>query len=194
VATTAVAPPRRLVLSLPARVAVALLLLVVCLVALALGVYARLHTPAGRPIFTLFFSGMLPMKAWLTTAAAVLLLTQLATALWMWGRLPFAGAAPSWAPVAHRWIGTAAFTVTVPVAVHCMWALGFGMHSPRVVAHSVAGCLFYGAYAAKMLALRMRGLPAWTLPVLGGAVLTSLVVIWLSAALWFFTRSGIPLT
>ena len=45
-----------------------------------------------------------------------------------------------------------------------------------------------------MLALRVRGLPGWTLPVLGGTVLSTLVLLWLTAALWFFTRSGIPLT
>jgi hypothetical protein len=32
------------------------------------------------------------------------------------------------------------------------------------------------------------------LPVLGGTVLTLLIVLWLTAALWFFTRTGIPLT
>ena len=174
----------------------ALLLGVGLAVALALGVYAKVHTPAARPIFTLWFSGMLQMKAWLTTAAAVLVLVQLATALWMWGRLPgvVAGAAPAWVPVAHRYSGAVAFAVTVPVAVHCMWALGFGTTNARVIAHSVAGCAFYGAYAAKMLGLRVRGLPGWALPVLGGTVLSVLVVIWLTAALWFFTRSGLPLT
>ena len=45
-----------------------------------------------------------------------------------------------------------------------------------------------------MLGLRLRGLPGWALPVLGGAVLTTLVLVWLTSALWFFTRSGIPLT
>ena len=55
------------------------------------------------------------------------------------------------------------------------------------------GCLFYGAYAAKMLALRTRGLPGWSLPVLGGSVFTALLLLWLTAALWFFTRSGVPL-
>ena len=75
-----------------------------------------------------------------------------------------------------------------------MWSLGFGTQNARVVAHSVAGCLFYGAYAAKMLGLRVRGLSGWALPVLGGSVFTLLVTIWLTAALWFFTRSGLPLS
>lgn len=180
--------------SMTTRAAAGVLLLVACVVAVALGVYARAHTPAGRPIFTLWFSGMLQMKVWLTTAALVLVVVQLVTALWMWGRLPFVGGAPEWASVAHRWTGAAAFVLTLPVAVHCMWALGFGTRSPRVLAHSVAGCAFYGAYAAKMLGLRMRGLPSWALPVLGGTVLSLFAVLWLTAALWFFTRSGLPLT
>jgi Family of unknown function (DUF6529) len=163
-------------------------------VALAIGVYSRLHQPAGRPLFTLGFSGMLQMKVWLSTLALVLVLLQLVGALWMWGRLPGAGDAPGWVPPAHRWVGSAAFVVTVPVAFHCMWALGFEVGNARVLAHGIAGCVFYGAYAAKMLGLRLRGMPGWTLPVLGGTVFASFVVLWLTAALWFFTRSGVPLT
>ena len=62
-------------------------------VAVALGVYGRVHQPAGRPLFTLGFSGMLQMKVWLSTAALVLVVVQLLSALWMWGRLPGAGSA-----------------------------------------------------------------------------------------------------
>ena len=178
-----------------ARAAAALLLVLALVIALALGVYAKAHTPAGRPIFTLWFSGMLQLKAWFTTAAFALLVVQLTTALWMWGRLPgVRAAAPGWVPHTHRWSGALAFALTVPVAVHCMWALGFGTQNARVVAHSVAGCAFYGAYGAKMLGLRMRGLPSWALPVMGGSVMALLTLIWLTAALWFFTRSGLPLT
>ena len=180
--------------ALSGRAAAGVLVLVGLCVSLALGVYAHAHTPSGRPIFKLWFSGMLQMKVWLTTAALLLVMVQLATALWMWGRLPGGGAAPAWVPIAHRWSGAVAFGLTVPVAVHCMWSLGFGTQNARVVVHSVAGCLFYGAYAAKMLGLRMRGLPGWTLPVLGGTVLTLVVTLWLTAALWFFTRSGLPLS
>ena len=176
------------------RYGLAWLLLITLVVSLSLGLYAHEHTPAGRPIFTLWFSGMLQMKVWLTTAATALVLVQLTTALWMWGRLPGVGVAPRSVSFVHRWSGTTAFILTLPVAVHCMWALGFGTQSTRVIAHSVFGCAFYGAYAAKMLGLRMRGLPSWTIPVLGGAVFSLVVLLWLSAALWFFTRSGLPLT
>jgi hypothetical protein len=178
-----------------AHTAAAVLLAAALAIALTLGIYAKVHTPAGRPIFTLWFSGMLQLKVWFTTAAAGLMLVQLATALWMWGRLPGVSAAtPRWVPSVHQWSGASAFVLTVPIAVHCMWALGFGTQDARVVAHSAAGCAFYGAYGAKMLGLRMRGLPSWALPVMGGSVLALLVTIWLTAALWFFTRSGLPLT
>jgi hypothetical protein len=171
----------------------AVLLLVGAAVAVSLGVYAHQHNPARRPLFTLGFSGVLQMKAWLTTVTLAFIGVQLLTALWMWGRLPGPRASP-WVAHLHRWSGTTAFVVSLPVAFHCMWALGFGTGSTRVVAHSVIGCAFYGAYAAKMLALRVRGLPGWALPLLGGTVLTSVVLLWLTAALWFFTRSGLPLT
>jgi hypothetical protein len=164
------------------------------MIAVSLGVYAKLHTPAERPVLRLGFSSTLPMKAWLTTAATALLSVQLVTALWMWRRLPSAGKAPSWAVGLHRWSGTTAFVLTLPVAFHCLWSLGFVTASVRTTVHGVLGCLFYGVYATKMLALRLRGLPGWTLPVLGGTLLSTLVLLWLTAALWFFTRSGIPLT
>lgn len=176
------------------RTALIALLLVGASVAVSLGVYARVHTPAGRPVFTLGFSGMLQMKTWLTTAAASLLVVQLVTALWMWGRLPGAASAPPWAAVLHRWSGAVAFVITLPVAFSCIWALGFETTNLRVIVHGVAGCMFYGAYAAKMLGLRLKGLPGWVIPVLGGSVLGLVVVLWLTAALWFFTRSGVPLT
>jgi hypothetical protein len=163
-------------------------------VAVVLGVYARVHRPAERPLFLLGFSGMLQMKTWLATAAAVLVVVQLLTALWMWGRLPGAGPRPGWVPAAHRWSGSLAFLFSLPVALHCVWSLGLVTTTPRVLAHGLLGCAFYGAYAAKMIGLRLRGLPGWVLPVLGGTVLALFVLLWATSALWFFTRSGVPLT
>lgn len=176
------------------RNGMAAVVLVGATVAVAMGVYAKVHQPAGRPLFLLGFSGMLQMKTWLTTAAMLLLAVQLVTALWMWGRLPGAGAAPAWASLLHRWTGSTAFVLTLPVAFHCIWSIGFATYSTRAMVHGIVGCVFYGAYTAKMLALRVRGLPGWALPILGGTVLASLVVIWLTSALWFFTRAGVPLT
>ena len=138
-------------------------------VALSIGLYAKLHTPSGRPVITFGFSGILQMKAWLTTAAASLLIIQFLTALWMWGRVPRAGSAPPWAQVLHRWSGSVAFIITLPVVFSCIWALGFQTYSLRVVVHGVCGCLFYGAYAAKMLGLRLKGLRGGLCPYWAGA-------------------------
>jgi hypothetical protein len=171
----------------------AALLLVGVAVAVSLGVYARLHRPALRPLFLLGFSGMLQLKTWLATAALLLVLVQLVTALWMWGRLPGAGRTPSWLPTTHRWSGSVAFLVTIPVVLHCVWSLGFLTTSPRVLLHGLLGCAFYGGYAAKMLGLRLPGLPGWALPVLGGTTFALFVGVWATSALWFFTRSGVPL-
>src|SRR3954447_3438032 len=117
---------------------VASLLLVGGLVAVGLGVYGKAHDAAARPVFTLGFSGVLQMKTWLTTLALALVLVQLATALWMWGRLPGARSAGDGVAWAHRWSGTAAFVVTLPVAFHCLWSLGFATGSARVVTHGIA--------------------------------------------------------
>jgi hypothetical protein len=179
-----------------ARSSVALtgLLLTGAAVAVVIGVYARVHRPAARPLFLLGFSGMLQLKTWLATAVLALVLVQLLSALWMWGRLPGAGPAPKRLPIVHRWSGAAAFVISVPVALHCIWALGLVTTTPRVLVHGLAGCAFYGAYAAKMLGLRLRGLPGWALPVLGGLVFALFLLVWTTSALWFFTRAGVPLT
>ena len=84
--------------------------------------------------------------------------------------------------------------VTLPVDLHCVWSLGLLATSPRVLAHGVLGCGFYGAYTAKMLGLWLRGLPGWALPVLGGTVFALFVLLWATSALWFLTGSGVPLT
>jgi hypothetical protein len=191
--TTARAVPADNAATKPGATKLAAALLVGAAVAVSTGAYAGAHTPSQRPTFDLGFSSLLPMKAWLTTAAAALLVVQLLTALWMWGRLPGAAVAPSWAKELHRWSGSVAFVLTLPVALHCVWSLGFATSSTRVTLHGLVGCLFYGAYATKMLCLRMSGLPRWAVPVAGGTVFGALTALWLTASLWFFTRSGIPL-
>jgi uncharacterized membrane protein HdeD (DUF308 family) len=112
----------------------------------------------------------------------------------MWGRLPGVSGSPTWASPLHRWTGVAAFVLTLPVAFQCIWSLGFSDSTARALTHTVAGCLFYGVFAAKMLALRLHGLPGWALPVLGGLLAAVLTVIWFSSAFWYFTQSGVPLS
>jgi hypothetical protein len=44
-----------------------------------------------------------------------------------------------------------------------------------------------------MLALRLPDLPRGVVPLLGGLLAATLLVVWFSSALWFFTRSGYAL-
>ncbi len=167
-------------------------LLIGACVSVLLGVYGRLHHPTGIAVNVAGFSSPLTVKVWLTTGATVLPLAQLASALVMYGRVPGIPA-PSWIGTFHRWSGRIAFVLTVPVAVHCLYALGFQAYSTRVLLHSLAGCLFFGAFTVKMLVLTRRGLAGWLLPLFGGVVLTALVGLWLTAALWFFTTVGVTI-
>ncbi len=160
--------------------------------ALTLGLYGRIHTPTGQPINDLGFSSLLAMKAWTTTLAATLGLWQLTSAAWMWGRLPGVGSAPGWVAPTHRWSGTVAFVATLPAAYHCLWALGFQTTTTRVVAHSLLGCAFYGAIATKLLVLRSPRLPGWTLPAVGGLLVTVLTAIWFTSSYWYFTTIAFP--
>src|SRR3954468_13152565 len=159
-------------------------------VALALGVYGNLHDPSQKLVFTLFFSSTIALKVWLATLAVFLGLVQIALALWLYGRLPWA--APDWAGGAHRISGRLAFLTTLPVAYHCLWSLGFQDTDSRVLAHSLLGCTFYGAFAAKVTIVRSRNLPGWALPVAGGLVFAVLVAVWLTSALWFIGQQGWP--
>ena len=161
-------------------------------VALSLGVYGRVHDATGARITDLGFPSLAAMKSWLATVAVTLALVQLVSALAMFGHLPGLRTTPRWVPLAHRWTGTAAFLVSLPVAYHCLWSLGFQDTGARQVVHGIAGCVFYGAFATKLLALRSRRLPRWALPVIGGTLVAGLTVIWLTSALWFFTTVDFP--
>ena len=163
--------------------------LVGCLVALTLGIYGRLHSPTGVAVDIAGFSSPGTVKAWLASAAVVFAIVQVGSALVMYGKVPWI-AAPSWIGVLHRWSGRIAFILTVPVVVHCLYALGFQTYNVRVLVHSIAGCLFFGTFTVKMLSLTRRGMPGWVLPLLGGAVFALLVLLWFTSAFWFFSVFG----
>jgi hypothetical protein len=174
----------------PPALALAVPLVVGALVALTLGIYGRVHTPTGVAVNVAGFSSPLTVKVWLSTVAVFCALIQLGSALVMYGKIPGV-AGPRWIGGLHRWSGRLAFLFAIPVALHCLYAFGLESYTPRVLIHSLLGCFFFGVFTAKMLALPRRGLPGWTLPVLGGLAFTTLVGIWVSSALWFFTTSGI---
>ena len=161
-------------------------------VAVGLGVYGRVHDPTGRSLVTLFFSATINLKVWFATAAFALALFQLGSSLRIFGKVG-RGRPPAWLRPVHRSSGTLAFLFAIPVAYHCLWALGF--HSDagvRVFVHGLAGCFFFGALFSKVLIVRTRRLPPWALPVVGGALFTAITMVWLTSSLWFFTTVDFP--
>src|SRR6516225_8551716 len=164
--------------------------LIGALVALTLGIYGRLHHPTGIAINIAGFSSPGYVKSWLATAATVFAIVQVGSALVMYGKVPRV-APPRWIGGLHRWSGRIAFLLAVPVAVHCLYALGFQHYSTRVLIHSLLGCAFFGAFTIKMLILPKTDLPSWTLPALGALVFTALTGVWFTSAYWFFSTFGI---
>jgi Family of unknown function (DUF6529) len=160
-------------------------------IALTLGIYSSAHTPSSDLAITLGFSSTITMKVWLSTIALAFAGVQLVSALWMYGRLRLA-TAPSWLGSVHRISGRLAFIISLPVAYHCLYQLGFQHNSTRVLLHSILGCLFYGAFASKVLVVRSRNLPAAALPLMGGLVFVVFVYVWLLSGLWYINHSGFP--
>jgi hypothetical protein len=159
------------------------------LVALTLGIVAR-HQQTGDgkaqgTYIELLFTSTIHMKAWVATAVALLACAQLFTAAWIFRKLPFAK--PAWVNFVHRWTGRTAFVLSLPVAYHCIFRLGFQGDEARVVVHSLAGCAFYGAYVAKVLVIKLKRFPVWVIPTVGGLLFTALIAVWYTSALWFFT-------
>jgi hypothetical protein len=156
-------------------------------VAVSLGVYGSVHAPTGGRIFDLGFADLRAMKSALTAAAMSLIVVQIVSALAMFGRLPMLRSTPSWVAPIHRWSGTVAFVLTLPVVYHCLWALGMNTTSRRALLHGLFGCAFYGAMATKLLGLRATSLPRWAIPVLGSLLVVTLTAVCATSALWFYT-------
>jgi hypothetical protein len=169
------------------------LVLAGALIAITLGVYARLHPPARRETLQLLFSATLPFKVWITTLVLALAVFQVVSAMRLYERVG-PGRAPDWLGQVHRLSGTLAFIASLPVAFHCLWSIGFTpASSPRALVHSALGCLFYGAIVVKVGAVRSHQMPGWTLPVVGGIVFTALTGLWVTSSLWFFMTVGLQL-
>ena len=151
-------------------------------VSLGLGVYGRLHTPSGHAVNIAGFSTGAAAKAALASVVMALVIVQTVTAMGLYGRIPLRGA---WVGTVHRWSGRLAVLISVPVAVHCLYALGFQTYDGRVIAHSLFGCFFYGAFVFKMLILTRDDSPKWVLPLAGGLVLTGITALWVTGVLWF---------
>jgi Family of unknown function (DUF6529) len=157
-------------------------------VAVALGVFAHVHEPV-RVLSVAGFVHLQAAKVWLTCVVAALAVLQVGLALALYGKLPSVPAW-SWIGPAHRWTGRLALLLSLPVAVHCLYSIGLQGTAPRVLIHALCGCVFYGAFVAKMLLLSRPGGGGWALPVAGGLLFAAIAGVWLSSSLWFFTTVG----
>jgi hypothetical protein len=165
-------------------------------VAIAVGVYtwAKSVTPDyGTSLFGQTAADTLPLKSWLATAVLGLALLQVFTAVWLYGRIRRARARPRRLGTFHRLTGATAIVLSLPIAYHCLFAYGFQDFDSRTLVHSLAGCFIYGAVAAKVLVVRWRSLPGWALPVAGGTLVSVVVLLWYTAALWYFNDHSLPL-
>jgi len=164
-------------------------MLTVC-VSAAIYAVGRLHHPDYT--FSLFGSDPIPVKSLLATIALGLAALQVLLALWMYRKLPLTGSPPSAVSLAHRAVGFGAFALTVPVALHCLIVYGVHFTSVRVTIHSIAGCLLYGAFSAKVLLVHSRRLPGWALPAAGASLALLIGVLWYSSALWYYNGFHLP--
>ena len=162
-------------------------------VAAAAAVYlaTQLITPdLNTSLFGESAANVLPLKSWLANGVLALAALQLYSAMWLYGRMPWRK--PGWLARAHRASGYAAIALSLRIAYHCLFAYGFRTFDRRTVVHSIAGCLFYGAFAAKVIVVRSRRLPRWALPLAGGTMVTLVIVLWYSSALWYFNNFDSP--
>jgi Family of unknown function (DUF6529) len=162
------------------------------LVAVGLGIFAKVHDPRFFAVNVAGFSSPTAVKSWLATLAVALAVFQLVSAFAMYRLLPGLRT-PSRLRWAHAWAGRLAVLASIPVAVHCLYALGFQSSDNRVLFHSAFGCFFYGAFVTKMLLLTRSRVPAWVIPIAGGTLFFALVYTWLTSALWFFQLNGLTL-
>lgn len=159
-------------------------------VAVAIGVFGSQHQPSGLETFTLGFGSTTAMKVWLGSVAGVLAMGQLLSALWLYGKLG-SRRAPRALGVIHRFSGGMAVAVSLPVAYSCLWSLGFQSYDTRVLVHSLLGCVFYGAFVTKVIALHTKS-PGWMLPLAGGLLVASLVGLVLASSVWYLATVGVP--
>ena len=161
------------------------------LVAVALGVYGRVHDPSQELVFTLFFSSTIAMKVWLGSVAAALAVVQVISAMWVYGRLPgrarpsgraaFTGSPGAWPSSSpSRWPTTACGRSASRTPTPACWPIRCS--AARSTAPS----------PARSRSCVQAGLPGLALPVAGGIMFAVLIGAWLTSALWFIDESGWP--
>ena len=71
-----------------------------------------------------------------------------------------------------------------------MFKLGFQTYDARVAVHSFFGVAFFGAFATKVLIVRMHRFPAWALPLAGGLLFAALIGAWWTSSFWYLRAVG----
>ncbi len=140
-------------------------------------------------LVTSVFSTPIAFKAWFASAAAFFAIVQVLTGARIFGKLT--GIVPVPPPRVnriHRWSGRIAVLLTLPVAFHCVFILGFQTDNARVLAHSVLGSFIYGVFAVKVFFVRDRDHPRWVVPLVGGTLFTVIALLWSTSSLWYFTQ------
>jgi hypothetical protein len=140
-------------------------------------------------LVTSVFSTPIAFKAWFASAAALFAIVQVLTGARIFGKLT--GIVPVPPPRVnriHRWSGRIAVLLTLPVAFHCVFILGFHTDDARVLAHSLLGSFIYGVFAVKVFFVRDRDHPRWVVPLAGGTLFTVLALLWSTSSLWYFTQ------
>lgn len=179
---------------LPPMVRVASIGLAGAIVAVVLYIIGRAHTPNyATGLFGQTAFNAIILKSALATAALGLAVVQVLLALWIYRKLPLAGRAPKRIGLTHRIIGGVLFALTIPIAIHCFLAYGVVLTDTRHVIHSIAGCVFYGAFVAKVLLVQSRRLPGWALPVAGGLLALLVALLWYTSALWYYNGFSVPI-
>ena len=140
------------------------------------------------PFFHLFFSDTIHMKAWPATGAIVLALFQALTGARLFEIVHFAPYGRFWNRI-HRVSGYLAILLTLPVAYHCIFLLGFETTTVRVTGHSLLGSAFYGAFLGKVIVVRSGAFPGWALPVAGALLFAILFGLWATSSLYLFSRN-----
>ena len=140
-------------------------------------------------IVTTVFSAPIAFKAWFATAALTLGVVQVLTGARIFGKLEHIVRIPRpHVNRVHRWSGRLAVLLTLPVAFHCIFILGFKSTDARVLVHSILGSFVYGVFTVKVFFVHDRMHPRWVLPVVGGTMAAVLTSLWATSALWYFTN------
>jgi len=160
------------------------------------GIYALAKSITPNPASGLFGTsgtGTFPLKSWMSSGVLAFAFFQLYTSLWIYRKINRKRTLPKRLGLVHRISGVCAILLSIPIAYNCLRTYGFESFNKRVLIHAIAGCFFYGAFAAKVLIVRSKRLPGWTLPAAGGTLIAVIAVLWYTAALWYYDNFKVPL-